>query len=57
MYRNLHDRGFFRLETADQTYCEEDKLFLADRFVEGTCPNCGYQVSAAHKGGRPDELS
>ncbi|MBT4525473.1 MAG: methionine--tRNA ligase [Deltaproteobacteria bacterium] len=28
-------------ETA-QTYCEHDQMFLADRFVEGDCPFCGY---------------
>jgi len=44
VYRNIHKNGLFRLETADQTYCEDDKLFLADRFVEGICPNCGYDV-------------
>jgi len=42
IYKNVHDNGLFRLETSDQTYCEDDKLFLADRFVEGTCPACGY---------------
>ncbi|WVO18116.1 methionine-tRNA ligase [Cryptococcus depauperatus] len=42
IYKRLHENGLFRLETADQTYCEDDKLFLADRFVEGTCPQCGY---------------
>ena len=45
IYKDLHANGLFRLETADQTYCEDDKLFLADRFVEGTCPSCGYEVS------------
>ncbi|MHB8567009.1 MAG: methionine--tRNA ligase [Nitrososphaerales archaeon] len=24
-------------------YCSNDKRFLPDRFVEGTCPNCGFQ--------------
>ena len=28
-------------ETA-QTYCQHDQMFLADRFVEGDCPFCGY---------------
>ncbi|WVR06481.1 methionine-tRNA ligase [Kwoniella sp. DSM 27419] len=41
-YLDLHKNGLFRLETSDQTYCEDDKLFLADRFVEGVCPQCGY---------------
>ncbi|HHG83991.1 MAG TPA: methionine--tRNA ligase, partial [Bacteroidetes bacterium] len=28
-------------KTSDQLYDEEAKMFLADRFVVGTCPNCG----------------
>lgn len=24
------------------TYCEHDRRFLPDRYVEGTCPHCGY---------------
>lgn len=27
-----------------QLYCEKDKRFLADRYVEGTCPKCGKDV-------------
>ncbi|TYJ56431.1 methionine-tRNA ligase [Cryptococcus floricola] len=42
IYKRLHEKDLFRLETADQTYCEDDKLFLADRFVEGICPACEY---------------
>nr|XP_019012920.1 methionine-tRNA ligase [Kwoniella pini CBS 10737]OCF51701.1 methionine-tRNA ligase [Kwoniella pini CBS 10737] len=42
VYLDLHKNGFFKLETSDQTYCEDDNLFLADRFVEGTCPQCKY---------------
>ena len=26
-----------------QLYCENDKLFLPDRFVKGTCPECGAE--------------
>lgn len=25
-----------------QLYCETDRMFLADRYVEGKCPRCGY---------------
>jgi methionyl-tRNA synthetase len=42
IYKNIHRNGLFKQETADQTYCEDDGLFLADRFVEGICPQCGY---------------
>ncbi|ORX37252.1 putative Methionyl-tRNA synthetase [Kockovaella imperatae] len=43
IYKNLHDNDLLQLETSEQTYCEDDQMFLADRFVEGTCPNCGYE--------------
>ena len=29
--------------TSRQPYCEKHKSFLADRFIEGTCPKCGYE--------------
>ncbi len=28
-------------KTEKQLYCEKDRMFLADRYVEGTCPVCG----------------
>ncbi len=28
-------------KTEKQLYCERDRMFLADRYVEGTCPVCG----------------
>lgn len=30
-------------DTLEQLQCEECKRFLADRFVEGTCPFCNYE--------------
>lgn len=27
----------------EQLYCPEHNGYLADRFVEGTCPKCGYE--------------
>ena len=27
---------------SDQPFCEKDQRFLADRYVLGTCPHCGY---------------
>lgn len=26
-------------------YCEHDRLFLPDRYVQGTCPVCGYEFA------------
>ncbi|KAG8935372.1 hypothetical protein FRC02_008177 [Tulasnella sp. 418] len=41
-YLNLKDHNCLVKQTKQQTYCENCAKFLADRFVEGTCPNCGY---------------
>lgn len=30
-------------ETVGQLHCESCERFLADRFVEGTCPGCKYE--------------
>ncbi|KAG8925629.1 putative methionine--tRNA ligase, cytoplasmic protein rar1, partial [Tulasnella sp. 417] len=42
VYLNLKDHNLLEKQTKEQTYCEGCVKFLADRFVEGTCPNCGY---------------
>ncbi|KAG8890859.1 hypothetical protein FRB98_004904 [Tulasnella sp. 332] len=42
VYLNLKDHNLLEKQTKEQTYCESCNKFLADRFVEGTCPNCGY---------------
>nr|WP_299382705.1 methionine--tRNA ligase [Allomuricauda sp.] len=42
-FRTLHQQGDFIEEVTEQLYDEEAKQFLADRFVVGTCPKCGYE--------------
>lgn len=37
---DLYKREILIEKTEKQLYCEKDKMFLADRYVEGTCPNC-----------------
>ncbi len=43
IFKDLDEAGFIKEETSERTYCEKDNIFLADRFVEGTCPQCGYE--------------
>lgn len=43
IFLKLHENGFISEGPWEQLYCEKDKKFLADRFVEGTCPYCGYE--------------
>jgi methionyl-tRNA synthetase len=42
IFWKLHENGFLAEKTAEQPYCEKHQSFLADRFVEGECPKCGY---------------
>jgi methionyl-tRNA synthetase len=42
-FLNLYNKGLLVKKTEKQLYSEKDKRFLADRFVEGTCPICGYE--------------
>ncbi len=38
----LHRNGFITEHTIEQLYSEASDMFLADRYVRGTCPHCGY---------------
>ncbi|ROU03369.1 methionine--tRNA ligase [Histidinibacterium lentulum] len=38
----LADNGLIREVTEKQMYSPADGRFLPDRYIEGTCPNCGF---------------
>ncbi len=42
-FRTLYDKGEFTEATSQQYYDEEAQTFLADRYIVGTCPKCGYE--------------
>ena len=42
-FKTLYDKGVFEEKTTHQYYDEETKQFLADRYITGTCPKCGYE--------------
>ncbi len=42
-FKKLYDAGVFKRKTQEQLYDEEAEMFLPDRYVTGTCPNCGYE--------------
>ena len=42
-YRSLTEQGFIEERETSQVYSIADQRFLPDRYVEGTCPNCGYE--------------
>ncbi|MEZ4698771.1 MAG: methionine--tRNA ligase [Rhodothermales bacterium] len=41
-FRRLAEKGVFKTRTEQQLFDPKAGMFLADRFVRGTCPNCGY---------------
>jgi len=42
IFTKLHENGYITERVLSQPYCEKDQRFLADRFVLGACPHCGY---------------
>ncbi|HEY8936632.1 MAG TPA: methionine--tRNA ligase [Cyclobacteriaceae bacterium] len=40
-FLNIYNKDIFLEETSDQYFDEQENIFLADRYIIGTCPNCG----------------
>jgi methionyl-tRNA synthetase len=43
IFRTLYDKGKLIEKTSEQYFDEENKQFLADRYITGTCPKCGFE--------------
>ena len=44
-FKKLYEDGKFIEQTTEQFYDQEANQFLADRFIVGTCPKCGFEES------------
>lgn len=42
-FLDLLKNGYIEEKVTDQLYSETDRKFLADRYVTGTCPKCGFE--------------
>ncbi len=42
-FRRLDQNGYLRKQTSEQLYCPKDRMFLADRYIVGTCYFCGHE--------------
>lgn len=42
-FNDIYKNGYTTEKESTMLYCEHDKIALADRFVYGTCPYCGYE--------------
>jgi methionyl-tRNA synthetase len=43
IFDSLYERGFIEEKCISQYYSPVDGRFLPDRYVEGTCPHCGFE--------------
>ena len=43
IFEQLDKNGFIEEKTIKQVYSIDDQMFLADRYITGTCPYCGYE--------------
>ena len=41
IFKKVDEAGYITEKETEQLYCPQCRRFLADRFVEGTCPHCG----------------
>ncbi len=61
-FTKLNDAGELEIKETEQYFDEEANTFLADRFIKGTCPNCGSdrafgdQCETCGRTLSPDEL-
>ncbi|MDA8559203.1 methionine--tRNA ligase [Flavobacteriaceae bacterium] len=42
-FKKLNKKNIFVEKESEQLYDEKENQFLADRFIEGECPKCGYK--------------
>ncbi len=40
IFKSMESNNNIDVRSINQTFCEHDNMFLPDRFVKGTCPNC-----------------
>jgi methionyl-tRNA synthetase len=41
-FTKIDQQNLFQVDSSDQYYDEQEGIFLADRYIVGTCPNCGH---------------
>jgi len=43
LFLKLLEAGYVARHTAQNAYCPQHRRFLPDRYLVGTCPNCGFE--------------
>ena len=44
-FLEIYKKGYVSAGELRLPYCEKDGIFLPDRYVQGTCPVCGYELA------------
>jgi len=42
IFLSLLNKGYIYKDTVSQPFCPQCQRFLPDRYIEGTCPHCGF---------------
>lgn len=42
IYLDIEKNGYIKTQLESRAYCRRCQRFLADRFISGTCPRCGF---------------
>lgn len=45
IFKQLETAGYIEQKETRQLYSETSEMFLPDRYVQGTCPKCGYDFA------------
>ena len=45
IYTKADQNGYIIAKDEDRAFCTTDEKFLADRFIQGTCPRCGSPLA------------
>ena len=49
VFQKLYTKGLLYLKTEKNPYSPTEKMFLADTYVVGTCPHCGYDKALGNQ--------
>lgn len=49
LFREMEQNGYIFSQTEERSFCRACGRFLADRFVVGTCPKCGYPYAQGNQ--------
>ncbi len=49
IYEKMEKNGFIFTQLEKRAFCENCKKFLADAFIEGVCPKCGYEYAKGNQ--------